>query len=245
MVAYPREKFLVSQKIHSLTFAAIALLGLPSFAFEVRTYQFADDGSRPFVYFARDIIDTQLSGTFDLVLDQAAGTAQLTNLQARIFNPAYAPPNQNIPLTASARTYFDNAPLSLRWPTNLGSLPGRFLAPDLLEFDGPNSGVFLAHTANSNFPYLGHTYGSGHIEGHDTALEVRLGSDTATITAVADNWIVNDSPIYYLLNAQATLVPEPSTIALAVLAFAALPIRRRNSVPHNRAYRAPTGRVDF
>ena len=236
MVAYPTENLLVRKKIHSLTFAAIALLGLPSFAFEVRTYQFADDGSRPFVYFARDVIDTQLSGTFDLVLDQAAGTAQLTNLQARIFNPAYTPPNQNIPLTASARTYFDNAPLSIRWPTNLSSLPGRFLAPDLLEFDRPNSGVFLGYTASSDRPYLGHTYGSGHIEGHDTALQVRLGSDTATITAVADNWIVNDSPIYYLLNAQATLVPEPSAVVLLTVgALSMLPYRRRKSVPRNRA----------
>src|SRR4051794_34684958 len=229
------ENLRVSQKFQLLTFAAIALLGLPSFAFEVRTYQFADDGNRPYVYFAWEVIDAQLSGTFDLVLDQAAGTAQLTNLQARIFNPAFAPPNQNIPLTASAHTYFDNAPLSIRWPNNLSSLPGRFLAPDLLEFDGPNSGVFLGHSANSNLPSLGFTYGSGHIEGHDTALQVRLGSDTATITAVADNWIVIDSPIYYLLNAQATLVPEPSAVVLlAVGAISMPPCRRRKSVCHHR-----------
>src|SRR5689334_327101 len=113
MMADPMENLPVRHKIHSLAFPAIALLGLPSFASEVRTYQFANDGNRPYIYWAWNVIDAQLSGTFDLVLDQAAGTAQLTNLQARIFNPAYAPPDQNIPLTASAHTYFDNAPLSI------------------------------------------------------------------------------------------------------------------------------------
>jgi hypothetical protein len=211
------------------------LLGLPSFAFEVRTYQFTADGSRPFLYRARDVIDAQLSGNFDLVLDQAAGTAQLTNLQARIFNPAYAPPNQSIPLTTSARTTFDNILLSTRWPTNLSSLPGHFLAADLLEFDGPNSGVYLGQNANSILPYLGFTYGSGHIEGHDTALQVRLAGDTATITAIAENWIVNDSPIFYLLSAQATLVPEPSAVVLLTVgAISGLVYRRRKSVPQDR-----------
>lgn len=226
----------MNQKVFSLTFVAIALLGQPSFAFEVRTYQFAADGSRPFVYEAWDVIDAQLSGTFDLVLDQTAGTAKLTNLQVRIFDPAYAPPNQNISLIPSSRTYFDDILLSTRWPTNLSLLSGHFLAPDLLEFDGPNSGVFLGYHAYSNLPYLGHTYGSGYIEGHDTALQVRLGSDTATITAIAENWISIDSPIYYLLNAQATLVPEPSTIVLlAVGVLFKLPYRRRESFLCNHA----------
>lgn len=226
----------MNQKIFSLAFAATALLGLPSFAFEFQMYQFAADGSRPFVYWAWDVIDAQISGTFDLMLDQAAGTAQLTNLQVRIFDPAYAPPNQNIPLIPSSRTYFDDVLLSTRWPTNLSLLSGHFLTPDLLEFDGPNSGVFLGHHAYSNLPYLGHTYGSGHIEGYDTALQVKLGTDSATITAIAENWIQIDSAIYYLLNAQATLVPEPNTIVLvAGGAVFMLPNRRRNSFLCNHA----------
>lgn len=226
----------MNQKIFSLAITATALLGLPSFAFEVRTYQFAADGSRPFVYWAWDVIDAKISGSFDLMLDQAAGTAQLTNLQVRIFDPAYAPPNQNIPLIPSSRTYFDDVLLSTRWPTNLSLLSGHFLTPDLLEFDGPNSGVFLGHNDYSNLPYLGIPhYGSGHIEGYDTALQVELRSGTATITAIAENWIQIDSAIYYLLNAQATLVPEPNTILLAGGAVFMLPNRRRKSFLCNHA----------
>jgi hypothetical protein len=38
----------------------------------------------------------------------------------------------------------------------------------------------------------------------------------------------------YLFRTYVTSIPEPSTIVLAISAFAALPIRRRKSVPHNR-----------
>src|SRR4051794_5619757 len=189
--------------IVSLTFAAVAVIAAPSFAIEVRTYQFSSD-NRPYRYQAwGPAIDAQLSGTFDLVLDQSAGTAQLANIQTIIVNPAHAPPNENVPLNASSRAFFENLPFSNRWPTNLTSLTGHFLAPDLLEFDGPNSDVSLKYNANSNLPYLGYTYPITHyIYGHDTALQLQLQGDTAVITAVAFHIAAIDAPIYYLLNAQ-------------------------------------------
>ena len=75
-----------------LTFSAVAVVAAPSFAIEVRTYQFSSD-NRPYRYQAwGPAIDAQLSGTFDLVLDQSAGTAQLANIQAIIVNPAHCAP---------------------------------------------------------------------------------------------------------------------------------------------------------
>jgi hypothetical protein len=223
--------------IISLLFAAVAIVASPPcLAIEVRTYQFSGD-NRPYRYQAwGPAIDAQLSGTFDLVLDQSAGTAQLTNIQTTIVNPAYAPPNASVPLSASSRTFFENLPFSSRWPTNLTSLTGHFLAPDLLEFDGPNSGVSLKHDANSNLPYLGYSFPISHyIYGHDTALQLKLQGDTAAITAVAFHIIAIDSPIYYLLDAQATLVPEPSAVVLLTVdAISMLTYRCCKSVPHNR-----------
>ena len=229
--------------IISLAFAVVAIVAAPSFAIEVRTYQFSSD-NRPFRYQAWEpAIDAQLTGTFDLVLDQSAGTAQLANIQAIIVNPAHAPPNENAPLNASDRTCFENLPFSNRWPTNLTSLTGHFLAPDLLEFDGPNSGVSLKHDANSSLPYLGYTYPINHyIYGQDTALQLKLQGDTAVITAVAFHIAAIDAPTYYLLNAQATLVPEPSAVVLLTVgAISMLPYRRRKSVPHNRVSRERAG----
>jgi hypothetical protein len=220
--------------IISLTFAVVAVVASPSFAIEVRTYQFSGD-DRPFAYQAwGPAIDAQILGTFDLVLDQSAGTGQLTNLQARIANPAYAPPDQDSPLLASTRTYFDNVPLSTRWPTNLGSLTGHFIAADLLEFDGPNSGVYFRQTPGSDRPYLGYTYGSAYIEGFDTALQLKLGGDSVTINAVATQILWNDAPLYYLLNAHATLVPEPGIGAMLWMLSSACFTRRRNLASYNR-----------
>ena len=220
-----------------LTFVVFVVVASPSFAVEVRTYQFSGD-NRPFAYHAwGPAIDAQLSGTFDLVLDQLAGTAQLTNLHARIVNPAHAQPNQDIPLITSERTYFDNIPLTTRWPTNLTSLQGHFLAPDLLEFDGPNDGIFLRQDAGHNFPYLGYSFASIHnVDAYDTALQLKLGSDTATLTGVATQILWNDSALYYLLGAQVTLVPEPSsgTLVAITIVFASGLILRRRATPHNR-----------
>ena len=92
-----------------LTFVAAATVALPSFAVEVRTYQFSND-NRPYRYQAwAPATDAQLVGTFDLVLDQSAGTARLANIQATIVNPAHAPPNQGTPLTPSARLFRQRA----------------------------------------------------------------------------------------------------------------------------------------
>src|SRR3954470_13751292 len=200
--------------VASLTFAAVALIALPSFAIETRTYQFSAGGNRPFLYDSSWglVVDAQLAGTFDLMLDQSAGTAQLTNLQARIINPANAPPKQNIPLTASDRAYFDNLLLSNRWPTNLSSLPGHFLAPDLAEFDGPSSGIFLVQPADSIRPTFGYRPDAHFVDGFNTVLQIKLGSSMAVVNGVAFYPFAIDAPFYYLLDAQATLVPEPNVI---------------------------------
>jgi hypothetical protein len=218
-----------------LTFVAAATVALPSFAVEVRTYQFSSD-NRPYRYQAwAPATDAQLIGTFDLVLDPSAGTAQLTNIQATIVNPAYAPPNQGTPLTASQRAYFDNVPLSTRWPTNLASLTGHFLAPDLLEFDGPNNNIYFRQDTASSLPYIGFSLpGYYNADAYDTALQLRLGSDSATLTGVATQIFWNDATLHYLLGARATLVPEPSTLALAVIAAATISTRRRKLTSRHR-----------
>jgi hypothetical protein len=220
-----------------ITLAAVVAGASSSLAIEMRTYQFSTD-NRPFRYQAWDpAVDAQLIGTFNLVLDQSAGTAQLANIQATILNPAHAPPNESIPLLNSTRTYFDNIPFSTRWPTNLSSLPGHFLAPDLLEFDGPNDGIFLKPGSGSDLPSLGHPSTILHyVNAYDTGLQLKLQGDIATITAVAHHLILIDSADYYLLSARATLVPEPSSCALVVITigFMSGQIFRRRSTSHNR-----------
>ena len=227
----------MKNKFIPLTLAAVFLMTAPSFAIDVRTYQFSG-GNRPYRYQAwGGPTDAQLIGTFDLVLDQSAGTAQLTNIRATILNPAYAPPNEYIPLLESTRIYFDNVPFSSRWPTNLTSLTGHFLAPDLLEFDGPNDGIYFRQDACSSLPQLGYSISRIHNpDAYDTALQLRLGAGTATLTGVATQILWNDSALYYLLNAQATLVPEPSSATLVVIpiVFVSSLNPRRRAISNNR-----------
>jgi hypothetical protein len=74
------------------------------------------------------------------------------------------------------------------------------------------------------------------INAADTALQLKVGSGTVTLTGVANQILWNDAPYFYLLGAQATLIPEPSSAilsAITMIAGACL-LRRRKSVPHNR-----------
>jgi hypothetical protein len=192
--------------------------------------------NRPFLYDSSWglLADAQLSGTFDLVFDEQAGTAQLTNLDTRIVNPVYAPPRQDIPLTASTRAWLDNIPLATRWPTDLSSLAGRFLAPDLIEFDGPSNGIYFVQPANSSRPTFGYGPGFHYVEGFSTVLQVKLEDDTATLSGVATMLLWNDAPFYYLLNARATLVPEPGLGAMLWILTGVCYMRRRKATLHNR-----------
>jgi hypothetical protein len=60
------------------------------------------------------------------------------------------------------------------------------------------------------------------------------GSLTTLSGSLIGQWAFGYSYQGGLTELRLTFVPEPSTLALAVLALAALPTRRRKSVPHNR-----------
>jgi hypothetical protein len=214
-------------------FVVVLLAGQALVAAEVRTYQFVGDGSRPFLYDSSWglQIDAPLVGTFDLVTDPVAGTAQLTNINTYLGEPAKAPPRQNEPLSASDRAYFVNKPLTTVWRTNLIALTGHFIAPDLIEFAGPSAGLYYKRIPNYDRPVIGYPSGGfNYIPGYNTAMQIALDGDQATINAVSTDIVVNDIPFYYLLNARATVVPEPSVAILLVgfgVPFYALCGRRR------------------
>ena len=118
--------------------------------------------------------------------------------------------------------------LAARWPTNLTALPGHFLAPDLIEFDGPSTGIFFVPDNGSGHAAIGFGSGTHFVAGYNTALQLKLTGDTVTMDAVAMNFFINDSSNYFLVNAQATSVPEPGYSALLALGtLILLPLRRR------------------
>jgi hypothetical protein len=216
-------------RIILLLVAVVAVSARLSFA-DARTYQFTS-GNRPFLYtgtFDHDI-DAQVAGTFDLVMNVGAGTAQLTNINAHLEQVAHAPPYESNVLTPSSITFFDR-PFSALWPTDMSALTGHFIGPDLLEFDGPTVGIYYKETPGYDRPAMGlPTGGFIAAPGYSTVMRLQLDGDAVTINALAEWIFVNDAPYYYLLNARATAVPEPASglLFITVLMAQIAVIRRR------------------
>jgi hypothetical protein len=214
-----------------------ALLVLPSIlplsaaATDLRTYQFSTGNDRPFIYDSSWglVVNSHLKGSFDLALDQSAGTAQLLNLNIQFDQLQLAPPRQNDPLPPDVVAFF-NTPFTNIWPNNLTTLPGRFAAPNVVEFDGPTVGIFLIRPAGSARPNVTYTGSPRYVAGYNSAFQLKLDGNTAIISAATTNYFGIDFPQYFIVDATATLVPEPATavpfaISLSIFSW----VRRRRA----------------
>ena len=208
-----------------------SIFPLSAAAADVRTYQFTAGNDLPFIYDSAWglVVNSHLTGSFDLALDPSAGTAQLLNLNIQFDQLQLAPPRQNDPLPPDVPPFF-SVPFTNLWPNDLTSLPGRFTAPNVVEFDGPTNGIFLTQPAGSARPNVTYSSTPTFVPGYNSAFQVKLDGNTATISAATTNYFGVDFPQYFIAGATATLVPEPATSVLFAISLAflsGLPRRHR------------------